>query len=228
MLRTKQLFFTSIILCVTFSVNAQTSEYLRVALYEKQAYLADNPKEFNDAVIGKAQILCGMGQYLEALSTLERVRAYSLTGEQRDSLCVRKAYLAYKMEDYDRAFSYLQEVDINPACEQIQKKSRWVAMFLTFLVPAGFLYAEDPAGAVLYTGLNALSVGGIIMQLSSGCYLSAILGGAMALNLTFMGAQEKVALLVEKRNSIVLKESKREALSSFFQASSEGRTERPE
>lgn len=101
-------------------------------------------------------------------------------------------------------------------------------MFLTFLVPAGFLYAEDPAGAVLYTGLNALSVGGIIMQVSSGCYLSAIVGGAMALNFTFMGAQEKVALLVEKRNLELEKESKKQALSSFFQASSEGRTERPE
>lgn len=228
MLRIKQLFFTSIILCVTFSVNAQTSEYLRAALYEKQAYLADNPKAFNDAVFCKSQVLCEIGQYRESLSTLERVRAYSLTGRQRDSLGIRKAYLAYMLEDYDRAFSYLQEVDRPLSYTSPHKKSQWAAMFLTFLVPAGFLYAEDPAGAVLYTGLNALSVGGIIMQVSSGCYLSAIVGGAMALNFTFMGAQEKVALLVEKRNLEFEKESKKQALSSFFQASSEGRTERPE
>ena len=68
----------------------------------------------------------------------------------------------------------------------------------------------------------------IFRSRTSKCYVSGLLGGAMALNLTFMGAQEKVALLIQKRNSIILKESKRSALSSFFQASSEGRTERPE
>ncbi len=228
MLRIRQLFFISIILCVTFSVKAQSTDYLDAALCEKQAYLADNPMEFNDAIFRKAEILCDAGLYRESLSSLERVRAYSLTPAQRDSLGIRKAYMAYRMEDYDRALSYLQEVDMAPSCGQIHKKSRWAAMFLTFLVPAGFLYAEDPAGAVMYTGLNALSVGGIVLQASSLCYLSAILGGAMALNFTFMGAQEKVALLVEKRNLELENESKRQALNSFFQASSEGRTERPE
>ncbi len=228
MLRMRRLFFIFTFLCAVFSVNAQSSEHLRAALCEKRAYLATDPRQFNEAIFQKAHILCQIGEYQEALSTLERVRAYSLDAKGRDSLGVQKAYLAYMMKDYDRAFSYLQEIDINPICTPVHKKSQWAAMFLTFLVPAGFLYAESPSDAVLYTGLNALAIGGIIFQISSGCYLSGILGGAMALNVTFMGAQEKVALLVEKRNSSLVEESKRLALSSFFQASSEGRTERPE
>ena len=153
---------------------------------------------------------------------------YSIPAAKRNEIGFKKAYAAYLKGDYDLSFSYLQESDFEVPYTEPKKKSEALAMALTFLVPAGFLYAEDPAGAVEYTALNALSVAGIIYQLSSQCYVSGLLGGAMALNLTFMGAQEKVALLIQKRNSIILKESKRSALCSFFQASSEGRTERPE
>ena len=229
MLRIRRLFFIYIFLCAAFSVNVHAQDvYYRAALCEREVFCAQSPMEYNSAILKKADILQQAGEYKAALSALDRVKNFCLAPSQRDSVALEKAYLAYRIEDYDRAFSYLQEVDRAPVYEKPHLKNEWASMFLTFLVPAGFLYVGDPAGAAVYTCANALSVGYIAFQISSGCYLGGILGGAMALNLSFMGAQEKVALLTQKRNLESIKKAKRQALSSFFQASSEGRTERPE
>ncbi len=228
MLKMRRLFFIFTCLFVAFSAKGQSSANFQAALCERQAYYADTPMEQNAALMQKALWLEQAGDYKHSLSTLERVRLFGLAPSQRDSIGIRKAYLAYLLEDYDRSLSYLEEIAQAPDWQSPRLKNEWLAMALTFLVPAGFIYVEEPGQGALYTALNALAIGGIVLQISSGCYVSGILGGAMALNVTFMGAQEKVALLLQKRNSKVLKESKREALSSFFQASSEGRTERPE
>ena len=229
MLRIRRLFFIYIFLCAAFSVNARSQEvYYRAALCEREAFCAQTPAEYNSSVLRKAAMLQEAGEYKSALSSLDRVKSFCLSPAQRDSVALRKAYLSYRMEDYDGAFSYLQEAGMEPAYTAPRLKSEWASMILTFLVPTGFLYVGDPAGAAVYTGANALSAGYIALQISSGCYLGGILGGAMALNLSFMGAQEKVALLTQKRNFISIREARRQALSSFFQASSEGRTERPE
>lgn len=230
MLKIKRLFLIFTFLCVHFSSSAQTvvNPMLEASLCERDAFYAGNPVEYNEALLRKAEIQMQAGMYADALHSMERLRMYSIPAAKRKEIGFKKAYAAYLKGDYDLSFSYLQESDFEVPYTEPKKKSEALAMALTFLVPAGFLYAEDPAGAVEYTALNALSVAGIIYQLSSKCYVSGLLGGAMALNLTFMGAQEKVALLIQKRNSIILKESKRSALCSFFQASSEGRTERPE
>ncbi len=229
MLRTRPLFFIFIFLCAAFSAKAQSeSFYYRAALCEKESFYAKTPVEFNSAILSKASVLGEAGDFKSALSSLERVKYFALNPAQRDSIGIQKAYFAYKTGDYDKSFSYLEEVGKAPLYKEPRKKSEWAAMALTFLVPAGFLYVGDPAGALAYTGANALSVGYIFLQISSSCYFGGIVGGAMALNFSFMGAQEKVALLTQKRNSEILREAQRQALSSFFQASSEGRTERPE
>jgi hypothetical protein len=225
----RRLFFIFTFLCAAFSVSAQQqSGRLQAALCERQAYYAESPAEQNAALMQKARWLECEGDCRHALSTLERVRLFALTPSQRDSIGIRKAYLAFLMEDYDRSLSYLEEIAQAPDWQSPKLKNEWVAMALTFLVPAGFIYVDAPGQGALYTALNALAIGGIVLQISSGCYVSGILGGALALNVTYLGAQEKVALLVQKRNSQIIRQSRKDSLSSFFQASSEGRTERPE
>ena len=229
MLRINRLFFTFICLSVAFSSRAQDSVGLRVqaAQAERQAFEAANPLQFNEAMMLKARCLERAEDYAGALESLNRLRMFALR-DKRDSVTMKKAELAYRMEDYDTSMAYLKEAGRTVDYIQPKLKNPYVGMGLTFLVPAGFIYVNDWKGAGIYTVLNAASVGWIVLEVASQCWVNAILGGAMALNVTFLGAQEKVALQLEKHNLSKIKESKRQTLSPFFQASSEGRTARPE
>lgn len=226
MLRIKPLFLIFTSLCAAFSSNAQTECELRVraSLFERDAYYAKTPMEFNDAMWAKSMALEVAMDYGASLDALNRIRLYVVPSEKRKEIGIRKSWLAYKMEEYDSAISFLQEVGVDVPIDKPSLKNEWVAMGLTFIVPAGFIYVEEPLMGVGYTALNALSICAVVYQIVSKCYISGILGGAMALNVSFMGAQEKVALQLMKRNSLLIKEAKKAALNSFFQASFEGKT----
>ena len=198
------------------------------ALCERRVFEAENPREAASALSAKSEAYEKAGHYSKALDCLNRIQPYLLSPQGRRELAYKKAELSYKTGDYESALNYLKEQGIAPEVEDVRLKKDWLGMLLTFAVPAGFAYAEDLSGAVIYTLLNAASVGWIVLEWSSACYVSAVLGGALALNVSFMGAQEKVALQIEKRNSLLIQEAQRQALSSFFQVSSEGRTARPE
>ena len=230
MLRIKLSCLIFTFLCVVFSSKAQTEENPRVmaSLCERDAYYAKNPIEFNEAIWAKSIALEKAGDYAASLNTLNRVRLYAVPSERRQEIGVKKSWLAYMVGDYDTAMSFLQEVGVDITINKPSLKNEWLAMGLTFIVPAGFIYVEEPLPGAEYTALNALAICGIVCQIMSKCYISGILGGAMALNVSFMGAQEKVALLLLERNSKAIKEAKKEALNSFFQVSSEGRTARLE
>lgn len=229
MLRIKRLCLIFTFLCAAFSSKAEGSAewHVQAALAERQAFEAANPPQFNDALLRKAYCLEQAGDYGKALETLNRLRMFALR-EKRDSVTMKKAEYAFLIEDYDTSIAFLQEIGRKIEITRPKLKNPYVGMGLTFLVPAGFIYVDDYKGAGIYTLLNAASVGWIVLEVASGCWVNAILGGAMALNVTFLGAQEKVALQIEKHNLSRIKEAKREALSPFFQASSEGRTARPE
>lgn len=230
MLRIKLSCLIFTFLCAVFSSKAQTDLDPRVtaSLCERDAYYAKNPIEFNEAIMAKSNALKEAGDYAASLNTLNRIRLYAVPSEIRQEIGIKKSWLAYAVGDYDTAVSFLQEVGIDVHVNKPSLKNEWLAMGLTFVVPAGFIYMEEPLLGVEYTALNALAICGIMVQILSNCYISGILGGAMALNISFMGAQEKVALLLLERNSKAIKEAKKEALNSFFQASSEGKTARPE
>ncbi|MGN1225955.1 MAG: hypothetical protein ACI4TL_01820 [Candidatus Cryptobacteroides sp.] len=200
----------------------------QAALWERQVFEAENPRVATEALWAKSEAYEKAGSYSESLATLGRIPPYLLSPQERKELAYKKAELAYRQGDYGSALNFLKEQGMEPQVESPKLKKDWLGMLLTFAVPAGFVYVEDLSGALVYTLLNAASVGWIALEWSSGCYVSAVLGGALALNVSFMGAQEKVALQIQKRNSSAIKEAQRQALSSFFQASSEGRTERPE
>lgn len=230
MLRIKRLCLIFTFLSAAFSSKAEDGSarwHVQAALAERQAFEAADPLQFNDAILRKAECLETAGDYEGALETLNRLRMFALR-DKRDSVIMKKAEYAYFAEDYDASMAYLQEAGRSVGVAKPKLKNPYLGMGLTFLVPAGFIYVDDWAGAATYTALNALSVGWIVLEISSQCWVSAILGGALALNVSFLGAQEKVALQIEKRNLRIKKETKKQALSPFFQASSEGRKERPE
>lgn len=137
---------------------------------------------------------------------------YLLSPEERRELTLQKALCTYLSKDYDASLSYLAEAGVKASPESPRRKNEYLAMALTFLVPAGYAYAEAPwTEAVLSTALNAGSVAWTVTQLAGGLYLAGGLGGAIALSYTFLGAQERVATLVENYNSFEVVAAKREA-----------------
>lgn len=234
MRRTVLSYLTFIFLSVLFSnkLSAQSESeaalLYQAALCERQVFEAENPRLACEALRAKSEAYEKAGNPADALASLARIQPYLLSPQERRELAYKKAELAYRQGDYGSALNFLKEQGMEPQVESPKLKKDWLGMLLTFAVPAGFVYVEDLSGALIYSLLNAASVGWIALEWNAACYVSAVLGGALALNVSFMGAQEKVALQIEERNSSAIKEAQRQALSSFFQASSEGRTERPE
>lgn len=227
MLKIRRLFLIFMFLCAAFSSSAsirRDSLLVKAACLEREVFSACCPMDANSALLMKSEILSEVGEYSKALECLNRIRLFGLSYQERQELNIKKAYLAYILEDYDASLSYLEEIGMELGYVEPKLKKDWAALALSFFMPAGFLYVEAPfIDAFVYTTMTAASIGWIVLQLSSGCYVSGLLGGAMALNVSFLGGQEKVASLLEKRNSDNIKSAKKEALSSFFQASSEGR-----
>lgn len=160
----------------------------------------------------RADLLKRAGDYPEALSLLSQVRMYMLSPEERRELTLQKALCSYLSKDYDASLSYLSEAGLKASPEPAKRKNEYLAMALTFLIPAGYAYAEAPwTEAVLSTALNFGSIAWTVTQLAGGLYVAGGLGGAIALSYTVLGAQERVATLVENYNSSAVVAAKREA-----------------
>lgn len=66
------------------------------------------------------------------------------------------------------------------------------------------------------TALNAASIAWTVTQIASGCYVSGILGGAIMLSSTYLGAQQRTLQLCEEKNRKALDDAKRSLLSEYF------------
>lgn len=210
------MFLTSIFLFAIFSnkVAAQDSTdvwRLRAAQFEKAVYMADDPVEANTALLQKARCYKNGGLYENAVSTLGRIAMFAASEEERREILYEKALCCYLAADYDGSISALEEMGIDVGYVAPKLKSPGLGVGLTFLVPAGYCYAGAPLEGLLSTGLNAASVGWIILEISQSCWIGGILGGAIALYSTFYGAQERVARLIEEHNSKTVATAKRDA-----------------
>ncbi len=185
---------------------------LEAVRYERLAFDSFDPRESSLALIDKAGCLLEAGLPSGAAEALGRVRAYALDENQRRDVTILKARCAYETGDYGSALSLLAQAGIEVPCDEPKLKSPWAGMFLTFLVPAGYIYAGSPLEGLVSTGLNGVAVLWTVSQILGGCYVSGIFGGALALNSTFFGAQQRVASLLEERNSEILSEAQRAAL----------------
>ena len=73
-------------------------------------------------------------------------------------------------------------------------------MLLSFLPPAGHFYTGHRAEGLLSLGLNAAAATFAAVNLMYGYWITGIVGGAIALNYTFMGNQERTAALAARYN----------------------------
>lgn len=205
----------STFLFATFSArgaqNAVDSLLYEAAKCERIVFEAANPLEANDALLAKADIYKQAGLYRDALSTLERVRIYLVPADRRPEITIQKSLCAFLAGDYDASMSYLEEIGVQTEYVEPKLKKDWLGMALTFLVPAGYIYAGAPGEGAVSTAMNAASVAWIVVNLNAGLPVTALLGGALALSYTFLGAQERVAELIADHNSSKISEAKREA-----------------
>lgn len=191
--------------------DAKDSLLFEAAKCERIVFEAANPGEVNEALLFKAELYKQAGLYKEALQTLERMRLYMVKGDLRSDVILQKSLLAFLAQDYDASLSYLEELGIETNYVEPKLKKDWVGMVLTFLVPAGYIYAGAPGEGAVSTAMNAASVAWIVTQLNAGLPVTALLGGALALSYTYLGAQERVAELIAIHNSSKVSAAKRDA-----------------
>ena len=200
---------------VCFSAAAQDvrvdSLLFEAAKCERIVFDATNPLEANDALIRKAELYKQAGLYGEALSTLDRVRLFLVPADRRTEITIQKSLCAFLGGNYDASLSYLEELGIQTEYVEPKLKKDWLGMALTFLVPAGYIYAGAPGEGAVSTALNAGSVAWVIVNLNAGLPVTALLGGALALSYTFLGSQERVAELIAIHNSSKVSDAKRDA-----------------
>ena len=206
----------STFLFAVFEVSAAQnvdSLLFEAAKRERIVFEAQSPVEVNEALIEKAELYKQAGLYSEALKTLERVRLYLVKSDLRSEIIIQKSLCAYLDADYDASISYLEELGVQTEYVEPKLKKDWVGMALTFLVPAGYIYAGAPGEGAVSTALNAGSVAWIVLNMGAGVPVTALLGGALALSYTFLGSQERVAELIAIHNSSKISDAKRDAAS---------------
>ena len=191
--------------------DVRDSLLFEAAKCERIVFEASNPGEVNDALLTKANLYKQAGLYKDALQTLERVRLYTVKLDFRSDVILQKSLLAFLAGDYDASISYLEELGVRTNYVEPKLKKDWVGMALTFLVPAGYIYAGAPGEGAVSTAMNAASVAWIVTQLNAGLPVTALLGGALALSYTYLGAQERVAELIAIHNSSKVSAAKRDA-----------------
>ena len=179
---------------------------------ERIVYEAQNPRELNSALQRKAECYKQAGLYSEACATLERVRMFAVPSSDRVNVLVQKALCAFLAEDYDMSLNFLAEAGVPCGYTQPRLKSEWAAMFLTLLVPAGYIYVGAPGEGLLSTALNAASITWAVTQTVAGLPVIGILGGCLALSETYLGAQERVATLLARHNDELVRGAKRDAI----------------
>ena len=81
------------------------------------------------------------------------------------------------------------------------ERSETVARVLSFLPPAGHFYNEAYGEGLLSLGLNAAAAAFTAFNLLGGYWISGLVGGAIALDYTFMGNMERNQALVRKYNN---------------------------
>ena len=101
---------TCIFLCGAFSAKGQQAAAAeRLLALERIVFESDDPAAVNAALAEKAACYEEAGRYGEALSTLERIRLYQLSGTDRQTILLAKARCCYALGDWAPALGHLEE-----------------------------------------------------------------------------------------------------------------------
>ncbi|MBR5043159.1 MAG: hypothetical protein IKX67_07950 [Bacteroidales bacterium] len=146
------------------------------------------------------------GDFGQAASLVEEVDAIS-----QDALLLHALVLAYAGR-YDESEIYAARcISWDGTCGRLGEllklyeghprvRKEGTALALSFVPPLGHFYNEAWGEGLLSMGLNGAAAGFLVANLLGGYWVTGLLGGAVALNYTFMGNQERNAFLVHKNN----------------------------
>ena len=76
-------------------------------------------------------------------------------------------------------------------------RSEVASILMSVVPPLGHIYNGEPAEGLLSAGMNAGALAFTVANLLGGYWVTGIVGGAIALNYTIMGSQERNAALLE-------------------------------
>lgn len=97
-------------LCALFSARAQSPE-LRAVELERLIFDGADLETVNSALLEKADCYSQLGRYEDASSTLERVRMFALTDEERAAVQYKQELMYYMAGNFVSAAALVSEVE---------------------------------------------------------------------------------------------------------------------
>lgn len=218
--RTLLFFITYIFLFAAYSTDAQEYDWARKAVgLERAVFLAQDAAEANAALVAKAACYRQAGLYSDACGTLDRVKMYLLSPGQQDAVLLEKAICHCLGGEPEAALSTLEPraardsvlasaiIALREEFDASHKlKKEGTAVALAFLPPLGQWYTSHYGAGLKSLVSNAAAAGWTVWQCLSGCWISGLLGGGIALNETFMGNIDSSAQYVDEFNNTVRRE----------------------
>lgn len=198
----------------------------------------------NEALLEKAACYSRLGRYSDATATLQRIRMFALTEEERTDVMYRQelyhymggeflqaATVADNLEpcsrdilllhalvlahagrydesqimaarciSWDGPSPYLDELLALYRQRPLERKGA-TTLALSLLPPLGHFYNDAYDEGLLSGGLNAAALAFMVGNLVGGYWITGLLGGAIALNYTYMGNIERCQELSEINNN---------------------------
>ena len=106
----------SIFLCALYSSRAQDWESLAVG-YERIIYDGASLEETNGALLAKAECYKQLGRYADASATLQRVRMFALTDEERAEVLYQQELCWFLGGEFSQAAAVASELE--PSSQEI-------------------------------------------------------------------------------------------------------------
>ena len=198
---------------VNDALQAKADCYMQLGRYTDAAttlarvrMFALTPEERTKVMYGQELCWFLSGDFAQAASMVSEIEP-----DTREIMLLHALVLAYSGR-YDESEVYAaQYISWNGPSPRLpdllklyeghpQPRSELSALLFSLLPPAGHFYNEAYGEGLLSAGLNAGSIAFTVANLLGGYWVTGIVGGAIALNYTVMGNQERNAALVEKHN----------------------------
>lgn len=215
----------SYIICIflsgAFSARAQSvadgspSQAMRAVEYERILWEGASPADANAALLARAECLIGLERWADALNSLERLRMFALSSQEREKAAYLKALTNYRMGNNYAAAAILQELQASDK-EIPGLKSPTTAAFLGIIPTAGHLYVQRPD--LWWTTAGTVATGAfIVFEAVSGCWLTAALGGALLVNAFYIDANlRRVPAMAEEYNAAAVEKFVKEQLDALL------------
>ena len=205
-----------ILLCLftAFSARAQ-SPALKAVQLERILFDGAGPSEANEALLARARCLMELSRWADATDALDRLHLYALDPEMLPEVTYLKAVCKSRAGDSEGAYATLKEGEAQgfwTLSGQPRKKSPVIASFLAMNPPAGHFYVGSKKWP-LVTLVSYASVVFTVWQLIEGTWITAILGGIVMVDESFVRRNVMaVPAMAEEYNSAAIEKYVKEQL----------------